>query len=59
MAQCPKCKLEDALEYENDETRETFKCEECGARFEADADYDWTGDGYRDCSTPGKELVPK
>lgn len=56
MAKCRKCGWEDTVEYEDDFTRRTCRCFECGARYEVDADYDNDGDGWRDGSWPGREI---
>lgn len=54
MQPCPACKLEDAVN-EDGPLSETCTCEECGARFEIDADADYD-DGWKDCSTVGKRI---
>ena len=62
IEKCPKCGAEDAVYYENDVPGEppptTCKCDECGARFEVEADGEYD-DGWKDCSSPGKEIVPE
>jgi len=58
LADCPKCAAEMAVEYEDEQTMQTCRCAECGARFEVEADADFNGDHFVDCSTPGKELPP-
>lgn len=59
---CPVCKAPDTVNADADKAGmwspppDTCTCEECGARFEIEPDADWTGDGYRDCSTVGKRI---
>jgi hypothetical protein len=52
MFDCDKCKEEEAVVMDQD----CFRCEECGAIFQIDRDYDYRGDRYVDCSTPGKPI---
>lgn len=54
MEHCDACGADDAVDYEDD-SRHTCRCDECGARFEVEADGEWD-DGMRDCSYPGKHI---
>lgn len=71
MRDCPACGAEETVEYaylakpDLPEGRiarrfwpepDCFECEECGARFEIDADADFNGERFVDCSTPGKRI---
>ncbi len=57
---CEFCGCEDTVDYnggKNCVEAEWFECWCCGARYEIDADADFDGEGYRDCSTTGKMLA--
>ena len=53
MQPCPKCGWDDTVN-ETGRLSDTCRCDECGAVFEIDADADWDGEGYTDCSTVGQ-----
>jgi len=60
---CPSCGEEDAVERLggidfDDCGEDRAQCAECSALFEVENDYDWTGDGWQDCSTLGGEVRP-
>ena len=62
LQSCPRCYMPDSVEEDPSKDggwtlADTCTCAECGARFEIDADADYDGESYRDCSTVGKPLV--
>ena len=60
-ADCPGCGADDAVHYPdgcNAATATYCECEDCGARFEIDADADYDREAWHDCSTPGKRIDP-
>ncbi len=52
---CPACSAEESVQQDG-HLSETCTCEDCGARFEIDADADFNGDHFVDCSTVGKQI---
>lgn len=50
---CERCNWDDSIETDEPEGT-TATCTSCGDRYELEPDFDWTGDGYVDCSSLGK-----
>lgn len=54
---CPACGEDDCtFDYVEGTDKRVCECEVCKARFEVDPDYDWNGDRWTDCSTPGRRI---
>jgi len=60
---CPACGADDAVFYAHlapparFQVPDCFRCEECGAVFKVEEDADYVNERWRDCSSPGAEII--